>query len=85
MFLITKPATAGIVTGLTIMNPINTAGTGHGASILLHSTQGAPDRGVKIASSSTRNFALNNDMVFYELHTRSQNQAPSARNALPET
>ena len=62
---ITKPATAGIVEGLVVMNPINTAGTGHGASILLHSTPGAPSRGVKIASSSTSNFALDNDMLFY--------------------
>jgi hypothetical protein len=62
---ITKPATAGIVEGLVVMNPINAAGTGHGASILLHSTPGAPSRGVKIASSSTSNFALDNDMLFY--------------------
>jgi hypothetical protein len=62
---ITKPATAGIVEGLVVMNPINSAGTGHGASILLHSTPGAPSRGVKIASSSTSNFALDNDMLFY--------------------
>ena len=56
---------AGIVTGLQLMNPINTAGTGHGTSILLHCTNGDPNRGVKIASSSTSNYAIDNDMLFY--------------------
>ena len=56
---------AGIATGLQLMNPINAAGTGHGTSILLHCTNGDPNRGVKIASSSTSNYATDNDMLFY--------------------
>ncbi len=61
----THESSAGIVTGLQLVNPINAAGTGHGTSILLHCTDGDPNRGVKIASSSTSNYAIDNDMLFY--------------------
>ena len=56
--------TSGIVNVARLRNPVNSAGTGHGASLILHSTTDA-GRGVAIASSSTANFAVDNAMLFY--------------------
>ncbi len=56
---------SGSITNLMrIQNPVNSAGTGHGASLILHSTTDA-NRGVAIASSSATNYATNNNMLFY--------------------
>jgi hypothetical protein len=56
--------TAGNVDVAAFTNPVNAAGTGHGARILIHSTQN-PSRGVGIASVSTSNYAADNAMAFY--------------------
>ena len=56
--------TSGIVNVARLRNPVNSAGTGHGASLILHSTTDS-NRGVAIASSSTANFAVDNAMLFY--------------------
>jgi hypothetical protein len=56
--------TSGIVDVAAFTNPVNAAGTGHGARILLHATQNA-GRGVAIASSSSTNYATDNHMLFY--------------------
>ena len=58
-------SSSGSITNLLrIQNPVNSAGTGHGASLILHSTIDS-NRGVAIASSSATNYATNNDMLFY--------------------
>jgi len=56
--------TAGNVDVAAFTNPVNAAGTGHGARILIHSTQN-PSRGVGIASVSRSNYAADNAMAFY--------------------
>jgi hypothetical protein len=55
---------SSIVGVASLQNPVNAAGTGHGASLVLHSTADS-NRGVAIASSSTANYAVDNAMVFY--------------------
>ena len=58
-------SSSGSITNLLrIQNPVNSAGTGHGASLILHSTSDS-NRGVAIASSSATNYATNNNMLFY--------------------
>jgi hypothetical protein len=57
-------STSGIVDVASFVNPVNAAGTAHGARIILHSTT-ATGRGVAIASSSESNYAVDNAMVFY--------------------
>jgi len=60
----TGTSTSGIFNVLKLKNPINAAGTGHGSSIILHSTTDS-NRGVAIASSSDSNYAVDNSMIFY--------------------
>jgi hypothetical protein len=55
---------SSIVTVATLQNPVNAAGTGHGARLILHSTADT-NRGVAIASSSSANYATDNAMLFY--------------------
>ena len=55
---------SSIVTVATLQNPVNAAGTGHGARLILHSTADT-GRGVAIASSSSANYATDNAMLFY--------------------
>ena len=57
-------STSSILTVATLRNPINDAGTGHGARLVLHSTTDT-GRGVAIASSSESNYAVDNSMLFY--------------------
>jgi hypothetical protein len=57
-------STSGIVNVAKLRNPVNAVGTGHGASLILHSTTDV-NRGVAISSSSTANFAVDNAMLFY--------------------
>ena len=61
---VTGSSASSITDVAAFTNPINAAGTGHGARLLLHSTQD-PSRGVAIASSSASNYAADNDMLFY--------------------
>ena len=60
---INKPATAGIVTGIKMINPQNAAGTGDGTNIIFQNT-GDSGRRSEIQGYSNNNYGLDNGLRF---------------------
>jgi hypothetical protein len=60
---INKPATAGIVTGIRMINPQNAPGTGDGTNIVFQNT-GDSGRRSEIQGYSNNNYGLDNGLRF---------------------